>query len=374
MQIKITGIPAIILMLSLFSASTKVFAGQKFDARGYICKDLRSHNIESDCIDRGVKEVEGQKVYRDCWNYAYDKLCNFPSKDDCKNYSNCYHVKDDRCLLEVQNNTTGRSECVNQLKEFSCPDKANITIEKEKMRMGLRSKDGAPQLICKGDIPCLDGNCVDKSFDISRDMMDSVSKLYAVSEAKSNGLNGAKFFEGRALHCTKKPVEYSNCCKLSSEMEGWGEHLGARCSSAEIELMKIRKENKCVYIEKSGGGGLTGSPVKHHFCCWNNILNKVIQVEGRKQLGIKMDRSCRGLSVDELLKLDFSRMDFSEFYLYIKKQMKIPNPGDINARVGSSMSNICKFDETKEQSQQNKRAGVNKAKEGMMGNESDYSK
>lgn len=365
-------ISTIILMISLFPA--KIFAGQKFEARGYSCTDLRSPNQESDCIDRGVKEIEGQKVYRDCWNYAYDKVCNFPSKDNCKNYANCYHARDDRCLLEIRNNTTGRLECVNRLKEFSCPDKANITTTKEKLRMGLKAKEGLPQLICKGDIPCLDGNCVDKSFDINSEMMASLSKLYAVSQAKSNGLNGAKFFEGRAMHCTKKPTEYSNCCKLSSEMEGWGQNLGARCSSGEIELMKLRKEDKCVYIEKTGGGGVTGTPVKHHYCCWNNILNKVIQVEGRKQLGIEMDRSCRGLTVDQLTRLDFSKMDFSEFYLYISKQMKIPNPDDINARVNSSMPNVCKFDQTKEQSEQNKRAGVNQEKIRMIGNESDYSK
>lgn len=316
-----------------------------------------------------TRKVDGFEVQRPCWNYSYQKTCQYPSKNDCHLYANCYVVSDRECLLrDVLGN------CVNLRREFSCRRQVPITIQQEKMRVGLKAKDGVPQIVCKGDIPCLDGNCVDKSFDINGDMMDSVSKLYAVSEAKSNGLNGAKFFEGRSLTCTKKPVEYSNCCKLSSEMEGWGENLGARCSSSEIELINLRKADKCVYIEKSGGGGVTGKPVKHHFCCWNNILNKVIQVEGRKQLGIKMDRSCRGLSVDELLRLDFSKMDFSEFYLYIKKQMKIPNPGDINARVTSSMPNVCKFDEEAENSQQNKRAGVNKAQEKIMGNESDYGK
>lgn len=246
------------------------------------------------------------------------------------------------------------------------------------MRIGLKAKDGVPQLICKGDIPCLDGNCVDKSFDINGEMMDSVSKLYAISQAKSNGIVGAKFFEGSHLHCTKKATEYSNCCRMESGGSGggWGHNLGAHCSENERQLIEHRKRKKCVYVGKAGKGGISSTPVKHHYCCWNNLLNKVLQVEGRKQLGLNFgsggNPNCRGLTIDELLRLDFTKMDFSEFIAEIAKQMKIPGIGDIDSRVRGSMPSMKQFDESRPENQQNKKAGVNPSKEGAMGNDSEY--
>jgi hypothetical protein len=88
--------------------------------------------------------------------------------------------------------------------------------------------------------------------------------------------------------------------------------------------------------------------VKHHYCCFGSLLNKVIQVEGRKQLGINFgsgkNTDCRGLTLAEIMRLDFDKMDFSEFFIDILKRMKIPKIGDISSRVNSSLPNIRKYD------------------------------
>jgi conjugal transfer mating pair stabilization protein TraN len=77
---------------------------------------------------------------------------------------------------------------------------------------------------------------------------------------------------------------------------------------------------------------------KHHFCCFSNIFNKVFQAEARKQLGLNFGSSrktlnCRGLTLDEIIKLDFEKMDFSEFIHEIQKNMKLPNIQDIEMRI-----------------------------------------
>jgi conjugal transfer mating pair stabilization protein TraN len=82
------------------------------------------------------------------------------------------------CLL-----TDSLGNCVNQLKEYSCKSWEPNYINKEKVRYGMEEKEGVEQLVCKG-IPCIDGHCVDKSYDSNNEMMDSVSRLYAISQMK----------------------------------------------------------------------------------------------------------------------------------------------------------------------------------------------
>jgi|GEM_PF-2451563 len=334
---------------------------------------IQCHDTPQVCVSSGVRNINDVDTHRPCWDFSYKKTCNYPlqyaQKDQCSNFLQCYIVADRECLLR---DVLGM--CVSQKREFSCKRQIDVMVPVEKLRTGLKEKAGLESLLCKGDIPCLDGNCVDKSYELNNEMMESVSKLYALSQAKSKGARDPKLFEGQSLHCTKKATEYSSCCKLG-EGSGWGHNLGAHCSKSEQQLAEYRKRKRCVYVGKSGKGGISAKPVKHHYCCWDNMLNKVLQVEGRKQLGMNFgsggNTDCRGLTIDELMRLDFTKMDFSEFVLEITKQMKIPNIGDVESRAKDSLSNIKEVDKAAPLSQQRK-GGVNPAKERVMGNDAEY--
>ena len=56
---------------------------------------------------------------------------------------------------------------------------------------------------------------------------------------------------------------------------------------------------------------------KHHYCCFGTTLGKVIEVEWHKHLGTNFRNgginNCHGLTMEEIQRLDFSKMDFSEF-------------------------------------------------------------
>jgi conjugal transfer mating pair stabilization protein TraN len=221
-----------------------------------------------------------------------------------------------------------------------------VTIDRETVREGLVKTEGKDRLVCKG-LPCIDGNCIDKSYLTDGDMMDSVSKLYAVSLMRGALDLNFQLFSGFSQHCSKKATSYTNCC--STSLKGWGNNLGAKCSKDEIDLVDKRRKNLCVYVGKENikTMGVT-TVVKHHYCCFGSLLNKVIQVEGRKQLGISSgsggNTNCRGLTLAEIMKLDFDKIDFSEFYADILKRMKIPSQGDIGARVNTSLPNVKKYD------------------------------
>lgn len=310
-------------------------AGNRFTS-SYSCSDA-----VKTCVSSGTRIVDGFSVTKDCWEWSYYKTCNYPSKDNCKNYSHCYAVADLPCLLR-----DNYGNCVNLQKEFSCKSWEPVTIDKEMVRIGLVEKEGKERLVCKG-VPCIDGNCVDKSYLTDGDMMDSVSKLYAVSQMKGALDLNFKLFAGFGQSCSKKATSYTNCC--STSLKGWGKNLGAKCTKDEIDLVDKRQKNLCVYVGKQNKQtmGIT-TVVKHHYCCFGSLLNKVIQVEGRKQLGINFGSGgrtdCRGLTLAEIMQLDFDKMDFSEFFQDILKRMKIPKVGDISSRVNSSLPNVRKYD------------------------------
>lgn len=136
-----------------------------------------------------------------------------------------------------------------------------------------------------------------------------------------------KLFAGSEQHCSKKMADYSNCCSLKG---GWGSTLGAKCSDNEKDLAQKRQKNLCVFIG-SKAHKMTGvkTHTKYRYCCFGSLFNKVFQVQARKQLGMSFGNAdepdCRGLTLQEIMRLDFKKIDFSEFFTEIAKQLKTPN-------------------------------------------------
>jgi len=208
---------------------------------------------------------------------------------------------------------------------------------------------------------------MDKSYEMDEDMASSVSQLGALSQGK-NTQAGFKIFEGLGSSCTKKPVDYHNCCLVNPK--GWGKQLGAKCSKDEEILGEKRQKNLCVYVGKESKktAGVT-TLIKHHYCCFSNMLEKVVQVEGRKQLGMSFGNAghtnCRGLTLEELSRIDFSKMNFSEVAAEMQQKLAMPNMADVKGRIDNSFRNSNKFDKEHQDHPKNKVAGTNKAyKEG----------
>lgn len=287
---------------------------------------------EEVCVDSGEKMIDGIKVSRPCWKYSYKKFCNFPSKNDCAQYEHCYEVGVKDCLMWDDN-----GNCVNQRKEFSCKERDFGVLKRDVVKSRIKG-DEAAKIVCKG-IPCIDGNCVDKSYEMDEGILESASKLYAASQMKGGTEN---LFSGMHEYCRKKPVGYMSCCRV----RGWGEHLGAHCNQDEIALQKKRVKNLCIYVGKSTTGTRPFHVNKHHFCCFGNIFNKVFQQEARKQLDLDFGDGyapdCGGLTLEEISSLNFNRMDFSEFSAEIVKNMKMPNISDVEARITSSLEMVDK--------------------------------
>ena len=342
------------LTLIILNLGAVVQAGKRFTS-SYPCSEAAKT-----CVSSGTKIVDGFAVTKDCWEWSYIKTCNYPSKDDCKNFYHCYAVATHACLLK-----DSLGNCVNLYREFSCKSWDPITIENKTIRQDLVEKDGQEGLICKG-MPCIDGHCVDKSYMTNGEMMDSISKLYAVSSMNPDKLGNFNLFQGYCDHCSKKAMSYTNCCAI--DPKGWGKNFGAKCTKDENDLMDKRSKKLCEFAVKENKQtmGVT-TVVKHHYCCFGSLLDKVIQVEGRKQLfpDKPVDQlfsnngrvDCRGFTLEEIQKIDWDKVDFTEFIEDFKVKFfgkyKSPNPDEISQRVNSSMASLRKYDNNPNNQQNN---------------------
>jgi conjugal transfer mating pair stabilization protein TraN len=347
---RILAVTLSMVFIFLIASSTLVNANLRFQS-SYSCSDKERY-----CMSEGIKTIDGEEVHRDCWEYAYKKTCNYPSQNNCRNYSNCYNLGQRDCLLK-----DSLGNCVNIKKEFSCMSYEATHIASEKIRYGLEDKEGREGLVCKG-IPCIDGNCVDKSYEMDGDMVSSVSQLGAMAQGKSDGVN-IKIFEGTPYHCSDKMIGACSCCGVFPK--GWGRSLGMGCTKDEKTLSKLRADDLCVFASRTKTKKMGFTTVtKEHYCCWGNILEKTIQVEGRKQLGMSFANgsspNCRGLNADEIGRVDFSKMDFSKVAADMHKKIALPDHDDIKSRITDALDNSHEYDPDRPAHKSNYMSGVNK--------------
>lgn len=265
-------------------------------------------------IGAETRNINSYPIFRDDWQYKQIYHCKM-IKDECSvlRSKGCTQINS-RCKEFRQN------KCWIYEQTYSCPD-GKISISKIK----------AP----KGSAFCLTGNCHDASYQANGNMLDVMSKLAMLQEVQKDidaQKNPAdlKVFRGDAYSCSRNCVNFKDCC---GRMKGWGVkvHL-ANCKPEEQQLAKMRDQNLCHQV----GATYCAKKVlrrciskKTSFCCFGTRFAKILQQQGRSQLGIGWGDpkcpDCRPLTVEELSKLDLSKMDFSELFEDLMKKYKSPN-------------------------------------------------
>ena len=267
--------------------------------------------VEETCIEPAeTRNINGKNVHKDCWKWDRQYICRTDTFiDECKSLpEHCKIVGEPICLHFNQVDKT----CDHKEIKYQCNE--TKTFQRE----------------CKEKEFCLGGICEKSTRHRHNDFGSSISYLSVLAQMKSNDLEGCrcphgkstcesseidpascKFFTGGAKQCAKAPQ--FNCCTEKGFLR-----QPLKCEQEEKDLFQLRKANLCHYV-----GGWKGKGVKRvikyqSYCCFKSKLAKIIQVQGRKQLGMSFgnDRSpnCRSLSLEEIRRLDFSRIDFSELY------------------------------------------------------------
>lgn len=116
----------------------------------------------------------------------------------------------------------------------------------------------------------------------------------------------------------------------------------ASCSDAEMLLAMHKGANLSVFFKEECDKSFLGSCLlyKDSYCSFNSVLAKIVNIQGKSQIGLDPS-NCEGLTVDQLKKIDFKKIDFSEFTQQVtnKAISNMPSTADMNSNYKTPMQN-----------------------------------
>lgn len=286
--------------------------------------------MSEECTQEGgsrnfFKDGKTVSLSSDCWHKRITYLVNDASDNECKKYD------------DNPNCTVGERECISSL---------NGLCTRFRLKYQCQHTTKTQGVVCGDKFFCSDGSCADLENSKNANFGHAVSQLASLAQAgKDVSMDSANLraFSGRPLFCRKSGFGYSDCCKDS----GWGHKAGlAKCNSEENILGKAKEKKVTIYV-----GTYCDKKVKllgcirrkSSYCAFDNKLARIIQYQGRSgQLGIDFGSAknpdCRGISVEEMQRLDFNAMDYSDFYEDLEKQKDIPNQDKIINYIRNNIS------------------------------------
>jgi hypothetical protein len=162
----------------------------------------------------------------------------------------------------------------------------------------------------KFDLEGLSKGANQLEFERNNDFGEALSALslaasFANESVTQDGQQG-EFFGGQAGECEALPKQ---CCAQKGIIK---KLFG--CTEEEETLAPKVQNGICHLIEETKEG-IFHQKIRH-YCCFNTKLARVAQVGARAQLGVDFGNgeapNCRALSVAEIQRVDWGRVDFSE--------------------------------------------------------------
>lgn len=125
----------------------------------------------------------------------------------------------------------------------------------------------------------------------------------------------AKFVAAQAAKVALASMARVDCCSMSGV-------LAAACGGKAIDLKVKKQQRFCVKVGRYKKK--LGLIVVTSYCCFKSKLMKVIQEQGRKQLGLSFGTAknpdCRGLNLEEIQRINWDKIDWSEVIKDFKEE------------------------------------------------------
>jgi len=314
----------------------------------FIFLTLFSNQVNAFCVKDSEVCVEGSEerlinglpVYQDCWRFASQYTCdsNVAIPD-----SHCQELIDQGCSPVGQ--TCDADSCV---QTYECTTGVTTTQE----------GDG-----CDDQSVAVDGIDFDTSYQANTDFGVAASNMAAMESAVTgmikNDLSCIEqppgsgeyvcaepilIFNGTDQKCRKDSLGFNQCCNLN----GWGVDAGLNICNAEEELLGYaRQADRTHYIGKYCTHSNVFGCFAHAYvyCSFNSKIGRIVQEQGRAQLGQGWGNAntpdCEGFTNTELATIDFSLIDFSEYFADAFADMTNPPSGqDMEAIVNTYINTL----------------------------------
>jgi conjugal transfer mating pair stabilization protein TraN len=293
------------------------------------------------CTDASptTRTVDGVPVEHDCWQWQATYQCaTLTPANSC-------------ATIQARGSCSfDHEECLDDPQVGDC----KVASEVYKCTTPNASQNPGVQT-CGGDVYCLDGSCTQLPTSPTPDIANALVAINAMGDATKQ-LNTTNFtiFDGQATGCHKPLFGLVNCCagKVSGMLTAassaialagiltgnFGFLLGMvtqflvifLCSHEEMLLDVEDRMGLCHYIgEYCSQKALFVCTTKRlTYCCFQSKLSRVIQEQGRAQLGMNFgspkNPDCSGFTVAEFQQLDLSKMDFSEVFSDFTSAASLP--------------------------------------------------
>ncbi|EAT07441.1 TraN [Sphingomonas sp. SKA58] len=313
----------------------------------------------SDCTYQGetctggtqTKVIDGISVTLPCW----EKTKTYSCQTVVGGQSDCAAVEGKQtCSFDHE-------ECLD--------DQCTVKNRVFKCEVPNSGQTAAPQYICSNDVYCINGDCQQVEREASTEFKDALVAMHALGQAKDEwDENSLTLFSGTATGCHKPIFGLVNCCAgktsgLLSTATGAaalasGPAAIAALATPFLTTFLCSTEEKTLDVKDRMGlchmiGTYCSQKVlfvcttrRTTYCCFESKLTRVIQEQGRAQLGktfgTPKSPQCGGFSIYEFQQLDLSKMDFTEVYKDFVDAAKLPDEvqtmQDIQARISKYYS------------------------------------
>ncbi|MFT4058940.1 MAG: conjugal transfer protein TraN [Legionella sp.] len=270
------------------------------------------------CLDANqTRWINGVMISRPCWKQEYHYQCMNITNSGCTGLMNqgCSQIGS-QCSAQQQ------SQCTQYTQKFRC----------------LEEQCLPEKTICPGTMACADGQCDESQMEESSDASEGISRLGALAGAAgdvaANQIRSGipAIFKGKNSTCRKVFLNARNCCG--------GSHQMTHCSQDEKRLAKAKEEGRAFRVGEYCAKKVIGCvEKKESWCVFPNSLAAIIQIQGRfKQLGISFgwakdndnEANCRGITPEELERINFSSLDMSRIEKEFVDRMTPPSNGQIS--------------------------------------------
>jgi len=164
---------------------------------------------------------------------------------------------------------------------------------------------------CGSTTYCIGADCETVEAQGNTGFVRSAAMLNMVLEMGGEEFdrNELRFFQGDRRACAIKYGGLANCCKDSGLLVGL-----ANCSAEEKALGEERYAGNTHYLGRRCAKRVLGVCVKREreWCVFGSKLGRILHQQARPQLGIGWSH-CNGFTVAEIKRIDFDRLDLSEF-------------------------------------------------------------
>ena len=319
--------------------------------------------------------IDGMEVARPCWENTTQYAC----LDDAIT-SSCESPIAKGCAASsttCQQGVTidGAFQCITEQREYVCK---------------VADATSSTNVNCGSQKFCVEGNCFDAGSVPDPDFAKAVTAMEVAREA---GVyvdeSTLQLFKGQDNRCSKTVSK--NCCKGASAPSDGLTNLALTGGSAyvfdvlngadmkstlalgfdpttfalgiavmvvqqmlqcdtEEKLVAIKRDHRlCHYVGEycSKKVNLVVAKIciqhKETYCCFNSKIAKIINMAARSQYpsftwGTPENPSCEGISIAQFQALDFSAIDFSDFYSDIR-----PNGPDESAILNNAVNKVNSY-------------------------------